>query len=1833
MKPVTLIKRSVCIALAAFLLCTGTVPYTPAVYAQEGTAQAGDDLQEQELPLLPQDSESGEAVLPADDGQVQDETTVEKEEDEPAAVPAEQEVLSETPSAAQVVTGNVNTTPGAVVTEAPGVNLVNNPGFEAANTLDAWGQNLVSEQTQPEFAHSGAKCVVVNAGLGQVAYAFSGLNASYDRSAAVTAGMWVNLADPADAEKVTIVLERKTADNTGAFNLTAKPAAQTGWQKVEFTGAAMDAACTEQVIKFEVQSGNTGDIYFDDAYVCTENQESIQWLRNAGFEEGQNAWSANLTVDGGRSGKAFSLPDGTDLYQASGWWGVSAPAYNGSEAMQFSVWAKSDTAGAKLTLRAELKEGKGDISQEFALTTDWKQYVLDVPAAEGVTEALFHLTATGGAVLVDDASFTLPQAPVEPEPPEGESKEPGVVVTGAPGLNLVNNPGFEVANTLDTWGQNLVSEQTQPDLTHSGAKCAVVNPGQPQTAYAFSSVTAGYDRDGAVTAGMWVNLADPADAEKVTIVLERKIGADNTGAYNLTAKPAARTGWQKVELTGAAMDVACTEQVIKFEVQSGNAGAVYFDDVYVCTENEESIQWLRNPSFEGSGSWSTENFVQNDAGRTGKALELGDGKTVYQASGWWGVSAPAYNGSEAMQFSVWAKSETAGAKLTLRAELKEGKGDISQEFALTTDWKQYVLDVPAAEGVTEALFHLTAAGGTVLVDDAAFTLPQTPVEPPYEPIPSGKDKTAGAVAVTAEDGNVLQNPGFESGADSWGITPAEGAAVNSTDTTRTYMGAGSVIVSGEAHLWNNLPGTVDGGAEAAVNAWVYLEKAEDASKIHLKYKRVEDGVEKVYEADAFTGAEGWQQVSLTVPEYPDATAPVLLLDVDGGLAGKIYLDDFSIVVKEAEPEPTPDPIPSDEDKTEGTVVTGQPDDNLVQNPGFEEKNDSGDHGVNWGLVNGAAINTDTDYAHSGAFSVVCGTHENGSSVFNVLPATQDANAATTVSAWVYLEYPEDAAKVQLKLKRIDAEGADVVIYDAPAFTGKAGWQMVTLEVPERTEADSAQLVVVVDVAAGAKGRVFLDDFYVKKVEKAPSYAEGYLTNPGLDRVNEAGTEVNNWGLTPGWDTVADAVCSDVVHTAGGHSVRIPQADVQRELIQSSAWTDPMLTKPTDPSKPMLLTVWVKYENITGDGIWLRSERKQGSTAKTAQSKRLTGTSNGWEKLELYIAPNEGGFDECIVGLAVAPGSGTVWVDDFRLEETTYREPTPEELKGSTETAQRLYGADALQTGANWLTNPGFEQGMLDWGSIGSAVVTGEEVHGGSNAMRLMGEAHLWNNVATDVDKDLGFRLSFWVCLSAPSDAQYVEFYVDRKDSGDELIRRYAAYPEAVAGWQQIVIDIPAEDYFETAALVVGMDARARLDPVYLDDFYLTKTEHNPSLDNYIANWSYEQRDGGREKWGTIPAWGEGVNVASGQGHSGDRALQLTLSPDKTLSVFQSNSWGGAQQYKADENMILSVFLRTEGITGDGVLLKAERKNGDALVGEPLLSERVTGSWNGWTLLELYIPATDEPVSDIVVTLEAAPGTGVLYADSWGLYPTDLPAPAGTGTAGEQIDGALLKNGGMEQLNPDGTVTHWDVWPGTPEEGQRKSYSTTDIKHSGERAVCIELVYSNPQAIYQYRLPNDNPFPFDEDYVFSAWVKMDAVSVVDGNGVKIGVKRKGADGKEYNVYQSVPMGTSDWTKVELEVPKEPGVEIVQYDVIFDIGCGSGKIYFDDMELTPAELESTQPSVSFQEVEFTPGQAQPAGGEGAALRPQSVALLAGSGVALCCAVVIGAAAVARAKKRRS
>lgn len=167
--------------------------------------------------------------------------------------------------------------------------------------------------------------------------------------------------------------------------------------------------------------------------------------------------------------------------------------------------------------------------------------------------------------------------------------------------------------------------------------------------------------------------------------------------------------------------------------------------------------------------------------------------------------------------------------------------------------------------------------------------------------------------------------------------------------------------------------------------------------------------------------------------------------------------------------------------------------------------------------------------------------------------------------------------------------------------------------------------------------------------------------------------------------------------------------------------------------------------------------------------------------------------------------------------------------------------------------------------------------------------------------------------------------------------------------------------------------------------------------------------------------------------------------------------------------------------------------------------------------------------------------------------------------------SLLKNPGLEKLNPDGSILHWDVWPGTPEEGQRKYESVTDEVHGGERAVKIELVYGNGQAIYQYRVMDDNPFDFNQSYEASVWVKTENVSVYDGKGVKFGVKRRDAEGNEHNLFTDIPLGTSDgWIQVKLPAGKADA-DIIQYDVIVDIGSGSGVIYLDDFDLVPLDKE--------------------------------------------------------------
>ena len=103
---------------------------------------------------------------------------------------------------------------------------------------------------------------------------------------------------------------------------------------------------------------------------------------------------------------------------------------------------------------------------------------------------------------------------------------------------------------------------------------------------------------------------------------------------------------------------------------------------------------------------------------------------------------------------------------------------------------------------------------------------------------------------------------------------------------------------GGGAVFNVLPRTQDPNEATVLSAWVYLRNAQDAGKIHLRLKRnAADGTElQILDAPAPEARTGWQQVKLEVPESALAGAELMVavVDVDSGLAGRVYVDDLFV---------------------------------------------------------------------------------------------------------------------------------------------------------------------------------------------------------------------------------------------------------------------------------------------------------------------------------------------------------------------------------------------------------------------------------------------------------------------------------------------------------------------------------------------------------------------------------------------------------------------------------------------------------------------------------------------------------------------------------------------------------------------------------------------------------------------------------------------------------------------------------------------------------------------------------------------------------------------------
>ena len=297
---------------------------------------------------------------------------------------------------------------GIIVTGNKGINLMDNAGFENdVKSFPSWGYNSqVKPNTHTEFTHSGIASAKVEAGHRGEAYAYCNVSAEYDYDAGFMAGIWVYLSRAEDARYVTLYLERP---ESAAGTLTVQPRAVQGWQKLIIEGNATKGTA-RQAIKFVVQEGNRGDIYFDDAFLYCQDPESVNIIRNSGFDTNKNTWEDDqkfeISTDVVHSGTgAAKLVGEKNVYQASGWW-PNKSSVNSGESLYYSAWVKGGENAGSITLRAEVKCGPtiNYYSQTIHGETEgWKLLSVEIPYTDlTVNEILFHITTTGSGVFYAD---------------------------------------------------------------------------------------------------------------------------------------------------------------------------------------------------------------------------------------------------------------------------------------------------------------------------------------------------------------------------------------------------------------------------------------------------------------------------------------------------------------------------------------------------------------------------------------------------------------------------------------------------------------------------------------------------------------------------------------------------------------------------------------------------------------------------------------------------------------------------------------------------------------------------------------------------------------------------------------------------------------------------------------------------------------------------------------------------------------------------------------------------------------------------------------------------------------------------------------------------------------------------------------------------------------------------------------------------------------------------------------------------------------------------------------------------------------------------------------
>jgi hypothetical protein len=224
----------------------------------------------------------------------------------------------------------------------------------------------------------------------------------------------------------------------------------------------------------------------------------------------------------------------------------------------------------------------------------------------------------------------------------------------------------------------------------------------------------------------------------------------------------------------------------------------------------------------------------------------------------------------------------------------------------------------AAVGVLLALVTACSAGAG---PSGPSTVPAAPVQDGRPVLPAAASRTIAAVSVasgsrsTRSTGNVVGNPGFESGALSpW--TSCGSATKVAVTTAKAHTGSDSVLlgatVKPEVNGDDAVCQTVTIPAGGTLSFWVYEGTNDTISYVDQEadlYDTSGNLIKQLYAEAKSTG--GWVQKSFDVSAYAGQTVQLYFGVVGDGYASDYvyeYLDDVSLTgTGGASPSPTPAP--------------------------------------------------------------------------------------------------------------------------------------------------------------------------------------------------------------------------------------------------------------------------------------------------------------------------------------------------------------------------------------------------------------------------------------------------------------------------------------------------------------------------------------------------------------------------------------------------------------------------------------------------------------------------------------------------------------------------------------------------------------------------------------------------------------------------------------------------------------------------------------------------------------------------------------------------------------